>query len=379
MVLNPGSGEKTEFTARTWAGKAGQLAILPLPGAKLMIENWVSTGTPVAQINVWNSTLQNWNSVFRTGNETTWTGLNSLTGHSAGLAVIPEANSAWLSLPFPDSLIQSVVAHGFTGFINWQNQVNSASALRKIIPGLKRITFWNEADQKWIETTRLANGAGWLNSQPLTWGSAFFIESDSSATVGQNGKTIKKTGSQPLIAGNASSSFPGRNLIVQLPENLDLSTVIAENSVNSGVSILNETGNGIDRNWVFVQSANYKPGTQFSFSGKFENGTSWTSGWLGESQESGLPEKPQSFEVGNAYPNPFNPSVSFSISGSENVLVTVYSVIGQEVHRSTIHPLKDGKTTWNLDAAGSLGASGLYWFRFESAGKILTKKAIFLK
>ena len=89
--------------------------------------------------------------------------------------------------------------------------------------------------------------------------------------------------------------------------------------------------------------------------------------------------QPVSFNLSEAYPNPFNPSTSLEISLNiaSNVSITAYNVMGQLV--STIH---DGNMdagthaiTWNASNV----ASGMYIIKAEAAGKVINQKVMLLK
>ena len=89
--------------------------------------------------------------------------------------------------------------------------------------------------------------------------------------------------------------------------------------------------------------------------------------------------QPVSFNLSEAYPNPFNPSTSLEISlnVASNVSITAYNVMGQLV--STIH---DGNMdagthaiTWNASNV----ASGMYIIKAEAAGKVINQKVMLLK
>lgn len=95
-----------------------------------------------------------------------------------------------------------------------------------------------------------------------------------------------------------------------------------------------------------------------------------------ESDRSLLPEK---YLLGNAYPNPFNPStvIPFELRASGEVFMTVVDSVGR-----TVDVLIQGRMTagrheiqWN---AGSL-PSGVYLIRLDAGGEVHTKKVTLLK
>lgn len=95
-----------------------------------------------------------------------------------------------------------------------------------------------------------------------------------------------------------------------------------------------------------------------------------------ESDRSLLPE---TYQLGNAYPNPFNPStvIPFELRASGEVFMTVVDSVGR-----TVDVLIQGRMTagrheiqWN---AGSL-PSGVYVIRLDAGGEVHTQKVTLLK
>lgn len=95
-----------------------------------------------------------------------------------------------------------------------------------------------------------------------------------------------------------------------------------------------------------------------------------------ESDRSLLPEK---YQLGNAYPNPFNPTtvIPFELRSSGDVFITVVDSVGR-----TVDVLVQGRMTagrheiqWN---AGSL-PSGVYVIRMDAGGEVHTQKVTLLK
>jgi hypothetical protein len=88
---------------------------------------------------------------------------------------------------------------------------------------------------------------------------------------------------------------------------------------------------------------------------------------------------PSAFNLGNPYPNPFNPStiVSFETAGPGHVFAEVYNVLGQRVE-----VLADGwyapgnhALIWNARDA----ASGVYCIRVSHGGTVRTVKAALMR
>ena len=88
---------------------------------------------------------------------------------------------------------------------------------------------------------------------------------------------------------------------------------------------------------------------------------------------------PVSFNLSEAYPNPFNPSTSLDITLSNEGVVSIsaYNVMGQMV--GTLHEgnMNAGSHTITWDASSL--ASGMYIIKAEVAGNIVNKKVMLLK
>jgi len=78
-------------------------------------------------------------------------------------------------------------------------------------------------------------------------------------------------------------------------------------------------------------------------------------------------------------PNPANPitTIVYSIRNPSDVKLTIYSIVGQKVATLVDGPMSAGKHSVNFD--GSRLASGVYLYRFESAGLNKTGKMLLLK
>jgi len=95
-------------------------------------------------------------------------------------------------------------------------------------------------------------------------------------------------------------------------------------------------------------------------------------------------ELPESFVLAQNYPNPFNMSttIEFTLPRSSPIRLTIYNVLGQAVALWEIShaPAGTGFIIWDgHDPSGSPVSSGVYFYRFESAGLVQTKKMVLLK
>lgn len=98
---------------------------------------------------------------------------------------------------------------------------------------------------------------------------------------------------------------------------------------------------------------------------------------VGIQQISTIAEK---FSMNQNYPNPFNPEtkIEFSVpSGSHNVKITVYDMLGREVQ--TLVNEKFSQGIYETDFNGTNYSSGIYFYRLESDDFAEIKKMILIK
>ena len=90
-------------------------------------------------------------------------------------------------------------------------------------------------------------------------------------------------------------------------------------------------------------------------------------------------EIPKSYSLYQNFPNPFNPSttIRFDISKESFVKITVFDETGREVSRLVNENLRAGK--YEIHWAASMHASGMYFYKLESAGFVETKKMVLIK
>ncbi|KAA3609629.1 MAG: T9SS C-terminal target domain-containing protein [Calditrichaeota bacterium] len=129
--------------------------------------------------------------------------------------------------------------------------------------------------------------------------------------------------------------------------------------------------------------------TKTEYRGAF-GANNWLSGWthldelgyLGDitsSVESTEVTIPEELTLEQNYPNPFNPStnISFVLKDAGNVKLTVFNAIGQTVAILVNGHVKAGAHNifWN---AGNV-STGVFFYRLETAGQILTKKMVYMR
>jgi len=95
-----------------------------------------------------------------------------------------------------------------------------------------------------------------------------------------------------------------------------------------------------------------------------------------DDQNNGLP---QSYALGQCYPNPFNPStvISYQIPKEEFVSLKVYDMLGNEVATLVNGRKEAGTYKVNFNASGL--SSGIYLYSLSTAGFHQTRKMVVLK
>ena len=90
-------------------------------------------------------------------------------------------------------------------------------------------------------------------------------------------------------------------------------------------------------------------------------------------------EQPVEFGLSQNYPNPFNPSTTmrYTIQESGQVRIAVYNLMGQKVATLVDGMKQAGAHTVRWNAAGH--ASGMYYYRLEANGQVITKKMTLIK
>jgi hypothetical protein len=88
---------------------------------------------------------------------------------------------------------------------------------------------------------------------------------------------------------------------------------------------------------------------------------------------------PQSYELSQNFPNPFNPAttISFSLPKNERVTLKIYDAIGREVATLINSDLSSGIYKYHWDANSM--ASGIYFYRITAGNFSKAKKMMLLK
>ncbi len=121
---------------------------------------------------------------------------------------------------------------------------------------------------------------------------------------------------------------------------------------------------------VGADGVDSEPVTEWKSEGGFD---------MASSEEAVIDELPTAFEVGEAYPNPFNPSTTINISLGETAQLTaaVYDIGGREVATLANGQFNAGQHSFSFDARGM--ASGVYFLRAMVGSEVETRKLVLMQ
>jgi hypothetical protein len=108
------------------------------------------------------------------------------------------------------------------------------------------------------------------------------------------------------------------------------------------------------------------------------------SGEITDSPEDEAELLPEAYKLYQNYPNPFNLSttIDFSISRRATVVLKIYNILGQEMREWKFESLPSGLHSVNWDGVDKYEreiASGVYFYRLETADYVETRKMVLLK
>jgi hypothetical protein len=92
-----------------------------------------------------------------------------------------------------------------------------------------------------------------------------------------------------------------------------------------------------------------------------------------------LPEIPADYGLHNNFPNPFNPitQITFTLPMTDNVTVTIYNALGQEIQLLVSERLRSGVHTIPFDGSGL--PSGIYYYNLKAGSFSQTKAMTLIK
>ncbi len=96
-----------------------------------------------------------------------------------------------------------------------------------------------------------------------------------------------------------------------------------------------------------------------------------------------VPVRPERFELGHNYPNPFNPStvIPYQLPAPTRVRLEIFNILGQRVTTLADGERPSGFHTarWNAtDASGRAVAAGVYFYRLKGDGVHLTRRMVLI-
>ncbi len=93
----------------------------------------------------------------------------------------------------------------------------------------------------------------------------------------------------------------------------------------------------------------------------------------------GSPTLPAHISLEQNYPNPFNPTttITYSLVQAQNVTLKVYDILGREV--ATLFKGWQSSGTHKIQFDATRLASGLYFYRMQTKGFVLTRKMMLIK
>tara|TARA_B100000945_G_C20400519_1_gene607105 strand:- start:1426 stop:2022 length:597 start_codon:yes stop_codon:yes gene_type:complete len=92
-----------------------------------------------------------------------------------------------------------------------------------------------------------------------------------------------------------------------------------------------------------------------------------------------LSNAPATFNLVDAYPNPFNPTtnISLEILDAGNVSLQIYNIAGQQVADLYQGYMDKGEHSWKWDA--SMQQSGMYLVKAQTEASVKTQKILLIK
>jgi len=93
---------------------------------------------------------------------------------------------------------------------------------------------------------------------------------------------------------------------------------------------------------------------------------------------------PLTYELGDCYPNPFNPTtqIEYAIPVSNNVTIEIFNSLGQKVRTLVDRYMSAGTyhTTWDgMDDNGNVMPSGVYFYKMTSSHFNAVKRMLLMK
>jgi endonuclease I len=228
------------------------------------------------------------------------------------------------------------------------------------------------------ETGPFYNDGSFMGQNGSTWSyvqcRGDFVISDETPCLGIGTTPTASITSGTIIGGIGTLSFQYKQaLTLNVSLDVFVNTEKVATVTSSGeMGIIKESGTinvDVPDNAVikFIQSS--------SVSGQVAiDNVSWTSYPVSID-----PEIPSNFQVGDAYPNPFNPSCTLplELAYDEYVKVSLFDILGKERQNVYEGTMMRGSHELNVD--GSSLPTGVYLLQILHSNEILTQKVVLLK
>ncbi len=190
--------------------------------------------------------------------------------------------------------------------------------------------------------------------------------------TGQSSEPSLKFHAQAIVCVESSAGFPASGVDVYGHfEGIVNGKSVEVTASNGEAEFLSEKTRSLEGNWTFYVDSLGANGRIYS------SGLNLTSNASGRFDPDLLPS---STELYTNYPNPFNPTttIEFWLPQPGEVRLSIYNVLGQEIEvLFDNESLPTGTHTVQWD--GNRFASGVYFYRLESADAVETRKMMLLK
>lgn len=313
------------------------------------------------------------------------------------------------SAPTGSSILRTVSSADTDSFDDWsvvsgngnpEVQAPPASAGVIVMSEIFYDTPGTDSDEEWIELFNAGGAAvdisGWNITDNNGTGSTYTYPNGISIAAGTfYTVAADQVGFNNLYSKNADAtgSIPALNnggdaLVLKDGSGTTIDAVAWEGGASSGIptgwgSTSNPsagTGSSIVRADIFVDTDSFSDWTTASGNGNpnTQSDGAVSSEALPEGEELFTEELPTEVTLGN-YPNPFNPTtnIHFTLTESNNVRLTVYNMIGQEV-AVLVNGFKNaGKHDVTFDATNL--STGVYIYRLVSGSQVKVQKMLLTK
>ncbi|MFY0683292.1 MAG: T9SS type A sorting domain-containing protein [Balneola sp.] len=197
-----------------------------------------------------------------------------------------------------------------------------------------------------------------MDTVKLTWGTSTDAQTPSKSLT-YNVRIGTAPGASDILSANADLGTG--KLRTQIGGNAGYNTSLSLQGLPNGTYY-----------WQVQSVDNGFWGSMFSQEQQFEVTLSTVS-------NEGELEVPVTISLAQNYPNPFNPSttISYSLQSPGNVNVQIFDITGRLVQVLVNERKTAGEHSVSFDASNL--ASGLYIYRLQTAGKIMTKKMTLIK